>query len=43
MTNIIKKNILGLIGVLVGAIGGYAYFTSLAVAQVVAPLLPILT
>ena len=25
MTNIIKKNILGLIGVLVGAIGGYAY------------------
>ena len=26
MTNIIKKNILGLIGVLVGAIGGYASY-----------------
>lgn len=26
MTNIIKKNILGLIGVMVGAMGGYAYY-----------------
>lgn len=26
MTNFLKKNILGLIGLIVGAIGGYAYY-----------------
>ena len=38
MTNIIKKNILGLIGVLVGAIGGYAYYYFIACSSGSCPL-----
>lgn len=38
MTQFIKKNILGLIGLVVGAIGGYAYYYYIGCASGTCPL-----